>query len=198
MTDEKIFVSGNTVIDVLFLTIGKIKKNPPDIPGIDSLEVKDWRNLPFILITGHRRESFGRAFESICQAIASLAKGFAEIHFIYPVHLNRNVRLPVIRILGRENGFRNVHLIEPLAYLPFVGLMSQAKLILTDSGGIQEEAPSLGKPVLVMREATERPEAIAAGAARLVGTDRENINKETSLLLTDDMAYQRMVKAHNP
>ena len=150
-----------------------------------------------VLITGHRRENFGDGFEHICTAIADLAKRFPEVHFVYPVHLNPNVREPVGRILGAHCG-KNVHLIEPQSYLPFVALMDRSYLILTDSGGVQEEAPSLGKPVLVMRDTTERPEAVAAGAVKIVGTEREAIEREAALLLTDDAEYGRMSMAINP
>ena len=152
---------------------------------------------PLVLITGHRRENFGPGFDSICQAIAELAARFPETQFVYPVHLNPNVRRPVDAIL-RSAGTDNVHLIEPLAYLPFVAMMSRATVILSDSGGVQEEAPSLGKPVLVMRDTTERPEAVTAGTVKLVGTDRPTIVEETSLLLTDRAAYDAMARAMNP
>ncbi|MGA1871252.1 MAG: non-hydrolyzing UDP-N-acetylglucosamine 2-epimerase [bacterium] len=150
---------------------------------------------PVILITGHRRENFGCGFESICKAIASLAVRFPDSVFVYPVHLNPNVREPVFQLL---KDIENVHLIEPQDYLLFVALMDRATLILTDSGGIQEEAPSLGKPVLVMRDTTERPEAVKAGTVKLVGTNYKTIIKETSLLLTDVKAYRAMAQCHNP
>jgi UDP-N-acetylglucosamine 2-epimerase (non-hydrolysing) len=155
-----------------------------------------------VLITGHRRENFGEGFEHICRAIAELARGFPAIHFVYPVHLNPNVRNPVMRILGSDKPggalLPNVHLLEPMSYLPFVGMLERSTVILTDSGGVQEEAPSLGKPVLVMRETTERPEAVEAGTVRLVGTDPVRIVGEMSLLLTDATAYEEMARAHNP
>jgi UDP-N-acetylglucosamine 2-epimerase len=151
-----------------------------------------------VLITGHRRESFGEKFEALCRAIRELAVRHPKVHFVYPVHLNPNVRSPVMKILGGENGLENVHLLDPLPYLPFVALMNRARLILTDSGGIQEEAPSLGKPVLVMRETTERPEAVAAGTALLVGTDTANIVGIASRLLSDQKAYENMAKKKNP
>lgn len=147
-----------------------------------------------VLITGHRRENFGDGFENICQSIAMLSER-DDVEFVYPVHFNPNVREPVERILA---GRKNVHLIEPLDYLPFVYLMRRSYLILTDSGGIQEEAPSLGKPVLVMRDTTERPEAVASGTARLVGTSAKNIVRYTSSLLDDVMEYEKMSKATNP
>ena len=155
-----------------------------------------------MLITGHRRESFGKGFESICRAIAKLAKRFPRVQFVYPVHLNPNVQKIVKSMLGaKAKGvpvLPNVHLLDPLPYLPFVALMDRATLILTDSGGVQEEAPSLGKPVLVMREVTERPEAVNAGTARLVGTRTESIVREVSRLLTEKPAYRAMSRAVNP
>jgi len=190
---DKIFVTGNTVIDSLFIAIDKIRTYPPGIPGLG-------RNLSakqIVLITGHRRENFGIGFENICNAIATLAERFPNVQFVYPVHLNPNVSEPVNRILGNAK-YDNIHLIKPLSYLPFIALMNQAKLILTDSGGIQEEAPSLGKPVLVMRDTTERPEAVTAGTVRLVGTDDKKIIDETTRLLTDQAAYEEMARAHNP
>ncbi|RMD65829.1 UDP-N-acetylglucosamine 2-epimerase (non-hydrolyzing), partial [Candidatus Parcubacteria bacterium] len=147
-----------------------------------------------ILVTGHRRENFGKGFENICQALSQIAM-HSDVQIVYPVHLNPNVQGPVHRIL---NACSNIHLIGPQDYLPFVYLMTRAHLILTDSGGIQEEAPSLGKPVLVMREVTERPEAVEAGTVKLVGTDREAIVGETMRLLDDEDEYQRMSRAYNP
>ncbi|MNJ50829.1 UDP-N-acetylglucosamine 2-epimerase [compost metagenome] len=148
-----------------------------------------------ILVTGHRRESFGEGFERICKALIDVAQQYPDIDIVYPVHLNPNVREPVNRLL---TGIDNIHLIAPLDYLPFVYLMSRSHIILTDSGGIQEEAPSLGKPVLVMRDTTERPEAVAAGTVKLVGTNNENIVRELSLLLSDQSYYEAMSRAHNP
>jgi UDP-N-acetylglucosamine 2-epimerase (non-hydrolysing) len=157
---------------------------------------------PLVLITGHRRESFGDKLRSICRAVDDLAAAFPQVQFVYPVHLNPNVRAAVSDILidGATAATRrsNIHLIEPMSYLPFVALMERATLILTDSGGIQEEAPSLGKPVLVTRDATERPEALSAGTAKLVGSDRERIVTEVSRLLTDSSYYAAMSQAHNP
>ena len=150
---------------------------------------------PVVLVTGHRRESFGAGFTELCTAIADLARAHPGWRFVYPVHLNPNVRRPVFEILG---GLANVALIEPLDYLPFVWLMDRADVILTDSGGIQEEAPSLGKPVLVMRDVTERPEAVEAGTVRLVGTSRERITQGLERLLGDAAAYAAMARAHNP
>jgi UDP-N-acetylglucosamine 2-epimerase (non-hydrolysing) len=210
---EQILVTGNTVIDALFLALEKVRKTPPhiqDLPGFLQSSIHHLQprtNLPrLVLITGHRRESFGEGFESICQAIAKLAGRFPDHHFVYPVHLNPNVREPVQRILGGNNSaprtprspLSNVHLIEPLPYLPFVTLMDRSTLILTDSGGVQEEAPSLGKPVLVMRDTTERPEAVLAGTVKLVGTSAEAIYTETERLLTDSTAYEQMQRTHNP
>jgi UDP-N-acetylglucosamine 2-epimerase (non-hydrolysing) len=218
ISDANIVVTGNTVIDALFLALDKTKANPPIIPGLpDYLQSRAGGNenkFRVVLITGHRRESFGAGFENICHSIAELSSRFPDIHFVYPVHLNPNVREPVLRILGvkepannsQKRGLNeigrsksdNIHLIEPLSYLPFVALMNACDLILTDSGGIQEEAPSLGKPVLVMRHSTERPEAILSGTARLVGNHREKIVSEVSLLLTNDDAYKKMSHASNP
>jgi len=202
VSPEKIFVTGNTVIDALFLALKKVRAKPLAVPGLDRAMVKSWQDAPLVLITGHRRESFGSGFEAICQAIAELARCFPRVQFVYPVHLNPNVRKPVGRILGNDDGkkkrFENIHLIDPISYLPFVALMKRSTLILTDSGGIQEEAPSLGKPVLVMRDVTERPEAVTAGTVKLVGANYKNIVRETSLLLTDRAAYQALTRKHNP
>lgn len=188
-------VTGNTVIDALLQVATKLQK---DVTLQQSLA----RQFDFIrpdsrlvLVTGHRRESFGGGFERICQALAETAKVFPDIDIVYPVHLNPNVSEPVNRLLA---GIDNIHLIEPLDYLPFVYLMNRAYLILTDSGGIQEEAPSLGKPVLVMRDTTERPEAVEAGTVKLVGTDVAAIMSGLSTLLTDERTYQAMAYAHNP
>ncbi len=185
ISEEKIWITGNTVIDALYFTLDQIKKRP---------EKFSFPNQKLILVTGHRRENFGEGFESICKALAKLSKR-SDIQIIYPVHLNPNVQKPVHSILGE---CKNIHLIQPLGYIDFVQLMNQAHLILTDSGGIQEEAPSLGKPVLVMREVTERPEAVEAGTVRLVGTDESLIVSETQRLLDDPSHYQKMSMAHNP
>ena len=155
----------------------------------------DWRHSPFVLITGHRRENFGRGFHEICRALNTLAVNFPAVHFVYPVHLNPNVQEPVRGVLS---GHSNVHLIPPLTYEPFVYLLRKSRLVLTDSGGIQEEGPSLGKPVLVMRSVTERPEAVANGTVRLVGADYVQIVDGVSELLEDTRAYEAMSKAHNP
>jgi len=194
VSKNKIVVTGNTVIDALRLATGMIAKKAPAVPG---LAEKVWGQR-MVLITGHRRENFGSGFEDICKAIGDLAKRFKDTAFVYPVHLNPNVREPVGRLLGLQEGLTNVHLIEPQEYLPFVRLMAASRVILTDSGGVQEEAPGLGKPVLVMRDVTERHEAVKAGTVKLVGTDRGRIVREMSRLLTDDSAYRRMSRAHNP
>jgi UDP-N-acetylglucosamine 2-epimerase (non-hydrolysing) len=193
--ENKIIVTGNTVIDALLEVIEKLESN---LELKASLQEKfDFLNNEkrLVLITGHRRESFGGGFERICEAIAQMAKKFPDVEFVYPMHLNPNVREPVNRLL---KGLTNVFLIEPLDYLPFVYLMNKAYVLLTDSGGIQEEAPSLGKPVLVMRDTTERPEAVDAGTVMLVGTDVDTIVKELSTLLTSESAYKEMSFAHNP
>ncbi|MCA9286314.1 MAG: UDP-N-acetylglucosamine 2-epimerase (non-hydrolyzing) [Phycisphaerales bacterium] len=202
VSDERILVTGNTVIDALLMACDKIQAQPPAIPGLDPAIMASSR--PLVLITGHRRENFGEGFEQICRSIAELARRYADTDFVYPVHLNPNVRRPVERILGTSGGDssgerrRNIHLIEPLPYLPFVALMNRSTLILTDSGGVQEEAPSLGKPVLVMRDTTERPEAVDAGTVRLVGADFDRIVGEVSRLLEDDALRQRMSSVINP
>ena len=190
---EKIYVTGNTVIDALFMARDKIKKNPPAIPSLPETIIKSRQAL--VLITGHRRENFGEGFQNICRAIKTLAQKLPETQFVYPVHLNPNVRKPVYRLL---NNLKNVHLIAPLDYLPFIALMNRASIILTDSGGVQEEAPSLGKPVLVMRETTERPEAVEAGTVKLVGTNTKVICSEVEDLLNNPAAYKKMARAHNP
>lgn len=191
---DSIFVTGNTVIDALLIARDRVTNKPPVIEGLDSEQIRGNR---IVLITGHRRESFGKGFENICNAIANLAQAFRDVHFVYPVHLNPNVQEPVRRILG-TGSTPNVHLIQPLSYLPFVSLMNQSTLILTDSGGIQEEGPSLKKPVLVMRDVTERPEGVDAGVVRLVGTDPEAIVASVSELLTNRSVYDRMMMNENP
>ncbi len=192
---KNIFVTGNTVIDALLTIKEKIDKD-------ETLKQTLASGFPFldeskrlILVTGHRRESFGDGFERICQALVSLANQNPEVQILYPVHLNPNVQEPVKRLL---NNISNIFLIEPQQYLPFVYLMMRAHIILTDSGGVQEEAPSLGKPVLVMRDTTERPEAVEAGTVKLVGTDTQKIIQEMQSLLDDENAYRTMSKAHNP
>ena len=191
----KIHVTGNTVIDALLEVVEKVNTQ-------EDLQHQFQKQFEFlddtkrmILVTGHRRENFGDGFENICQSLLQIAKTFPDVNVVYPVHLNPNVREPVNRLLSDVS---NVHLIEPLDYLPFVYLMSKATIILTDSGGIQEEAPSLGKPVLVMRDTTERPEAVDAGTVKLVGTDPDNIERNIIELLTNDVAYHSMSQAHNP
>lgn len=194
-----VHVVGNTVIDALHIVRDKVSAMEPSLVesqvGLPAGFMSSGRRM--VLMTGHRRESFGRGFENICQAVRNLADRFPEVDFVYPVHLNPNVREPVERILGSHAG-KNIRLIAPLGYLPFVALMMRASLVLTDSGGVQEEAPGLGKPVLVMRDTTERPEAVAAGTARLVGTEREAIETAVAELLTDETAYARMARAVNP
>jgi UDP-N-acetylglucosamine 2-epimerase (non-hydrolysing) len=197
---EGILVTGNTVIDALLLAVEQVRANPPvipELPGFLQPGTSSETGPRMVLITGHRRENFGGGFESICTAIANLASKFPKVQFVYPVHLNPNVREPVQRILGSARA-GNVHLISPQSYLPFVGLLARSSVILTDSGGVQEEAPSLGKPVLVMRDTTERPEAVEAGTVKLVGTDRKKIVAEVTRLLTDSDAYATMSRAHNP
>lgn len=198
----KIIVTGNTGIDALFLALQRVNANPPAIRGINSSLLNRDVHVPVVLITCHRRENLGEGIIAICKAVSTLAEQFTETQFIFPVHLNPNVNSVVGRLLGEGSGKNkatdNIHLIDPLPYLPFVALMNRATLILTDSGGIQEEAPSLGKPVLVMRDTTERPEAIVAGTVKIVGTKSEDIIRETARLLTDEKEYRTMSKAHNP
>lgn len=193
--ETDIYVTGNTVIDALLMAKDMVAKKPPRIDGLPDELMQSSERM--VLITGHRRENFGQGFENICTAIRNLAERFPETHFVYPVHLNPNVREPVGRILG-EHCEKNVHLIEPQSYLPFVALMNRAYLILTDSGGVQEEAPSLGKPVLVMRDTTERPEAVTAGTVKIIGTERDSIEREATLLLMDSAEYNKMSAAVNP
>lgn len=191
---KSIHVTGNTVIDALFDVVDKVRND-------QALQVILAGQFSFlspskrlILVTGHRRENFGDGFERICEALAALAKR-NDVEIVYPVHLNPNVQEPVRRILGNHS---SIHLIEPLDYLPFVYLMDRSYLVITDSGGVQEEAPSLGKPVLVMRDTTERPEAVHAGTVTLVGTDTERIVAEAERLLDDPAAYEAMARSHNP
>ena len=194
LPDPGIVVTGNTVIDALLHVVRRLDSDP-------ELRTEASARIPLpeggrrlILVTGHRRESFGAGFEAICRAIAQISTRH-DVEIVYPVHLNPRVREPVFRHLA---DLPNVHLIEPLDYLAFVHLMNEAYLILTDSGGIQEEAPSLGKPVLVMRDTTERPEAVAAGTVRLVGTDAERITTETARLLDEQNTYAAMARIHHP
>ncbi|MBF1801812.1 non-hydrolyzing UDP-N-acetylglucosamine 2-epimerase [Alloalcanivorax profundimaris] len=194
ISEDAVKVTGNTVIDALLWVKEKIESD-------DGLCADLKEQLPYglerhlILITGHRRESFGGGFERICQAIAKLAEVHKDKEFVYPVHLNPNVQEPVNRFL---KSFSNVHLVPPQDYLPFVWLMMNARLILTDSGGIQEEAPSLGKPVLVMRDTTERPDAVSAGTVKIIGTKSDRIFNETHRLLTEHGVWEEMSRAHNP
>lgn len=193
--ESKIFVTGNTVIDALFSIKNKVLKNGDSKASLDqSFDFID-NSKKLILVTGHRRESFGDGFERICAALKEIAEEHSDVQIVYPVHLNPNVEKPVNRLLG---GLDNVFLIPPQDYLPFVYLMNRSYLILTDSGGVQEEAPSLGKPVLVMRDTTERPEAVAAGTVELVGTDSKRIVEQVSRLLNDAFEYEKMTRAHNP
>jgi UDP-N-acetylglucosamine 2-epimerase (non-hydrolysing) len=195
VSPDLVHVTGNTVIDALIKVVQRFDEDraladllSQQFPFLDS-------RRRMILVTGHRRESFGGGFERICEALSRTASTYPDVDIVYPVHLNPNVREPVNRLLS---GLSNVYLIDPLDYLPFVYLMSRSFLILTDSGGIQEEAPSLGKPVLVMRDTTERPEAVEAGTVELVGTDVEKICNSIGALLTNPAVYERMSLAHNP
>lgn len=190
-----ISITGNTVIDALLMVKDKIDNDAALNEQLAAQFPMLKEDKKLILVTGHRRESFGGGFERICEALARTAKKNPDAQILYPVHLNPNVREPVNRILSNVD---NVHLIEPQQYLPFIYLMSRAHIILTDSGGIQEEAPSLGKPVLVMRDTTERPEAVAAGTVKLVGTDIDKIVTGLEVLLKDEEAYKAMSFAHNP
>ena len=206
VADEKIHVTGNTVIDALYWVVKKIKENQSlrkELEGILSGAGYDVSRLiggkKLILITGHRRENFGEGFIHICTAIRDLAQKYPNVDFVYPMHLNPNVRKPIHEVFGKNlSGLGNMFFIEPLEYLSFVYLMEKSSIVLTDSGGIQEEAPGLGKPVLVMRDTTERPEALTAGTVKLVGTDYDRISKEISALLEDPQAYEKMSKAVNP
>jgi UDP-N-acetylglucosamine 2-epimerase (non-hydrolysing) len=197
--DERITVTGNTVIDALLMEVEAQRRDARLREQIGSelreLVGEDWSRVPMVLITGHRRENFGTGIEQICHAIASLAERFPDHRFVYPVHLNPNVQVHVNRLLG---GLRNVRLIAPQGYRSFVALLSHCRLVLSDSGGVQEEAPSLGKPVLVMRDTTERPEGVAAGTAVLTGPDAAEITSHATRLLTDPVAYAAMAQARNP
>ena len=204
--DKNIVITGNTVIDALFWVVNKIKEDDnlattlqKNIKnnGYDIERINNNRRL--VLITGHRRENFGEGFKNICNAIKTLSMKYPDVDFVYPMHLNPNVRKPISEIFGNETErLSNTFFIEPLDYLNFIFLMEKADIILTDSGGIQEEAPSLGKPVLVMRNNTERPEALEAGTVKLVGTDYDKIVNEVSQLLDNEEAYSKMSKAVNP
>ena len=199
--ERNITVTGNTVIDALFLTLNKIKKDKIlEKRIINKIKSKFSTHYPlpatrYILVTAHRRENFGKGFLNICEALKEIALKHPKVDIIYPVHLNPNVQEPVFKLLSNIN---NIFLIEPLQYEEFIYLMSKAYFIITDSGGIQEEAPSLGKPVLVLRDTTERPEALKAGTVKLVGTDKNKIIKEATTLLNDKKEYEKMSKAHNP
>ena len=191
---ENIHITGNTVIDTLLLATQKVDESNPIIDGLtDSNSLSDFS--PYVLITGHRRENFGDGFINICEAILALAEKYTEYKFIYPVHLNPNVQKPVKELLSKRE---NIFLLKPQTYLPFISLMMNSKIILTDSGGVQEEGPSLGKPVLVMRDDTERPEAVTAGTVKLVGTSKDTIITEVSSLIDDDKKYISMANAVNP
>ncbi len=197
---DRVFTTGNTVIDALLMAVEQTRKRPPTVAGLPPyLQPSTTSSIRprIVLITGHRRENFGQGLENICRAVGQLATRFRNVHFIYPVHLNPNVREPAGRILGALAG-NNVHLIAPLAYFDFIALMDASHLVLTDSGGVQEEAPSLGKPVLVMRNTTERPEAVEMGTVKLVGTTQQTIVEGISALLTDDRKYAAMANADNP
>lgn len=199
ITSEKTYVTGNTVIDALLMAVDIIKTKEglqqdiiKEIKG-KGYEIKE--NRKYILVTGHRRENFGDGFLNICKALKEIALQHPEIDIVYPVHLNPNVQKPVFELL---KDIENIYLISPQDYLPFIYLMQHSHLILTDSGGVQEEAPSLGKPVLVMRDTTERPEAVEAGTVKLVGTNASDITKYVKILLTDQSVYNQMSHAHNP
>ncbi len=206
IADENITVTGNTVIDALYWVVDKMKKDDNlDLKlrdalkenGYDVTRLTDGRKL--VLITGHRRENFGDGFISMCKAIKTLTEKYPEVDFVYPMHLNPNVRKPIHEVFGENlEGLGNMFFIEPLEYLSFVYLMEKSHIVLTDSGGIQEEAPGLGKPVLVMRDTTERPEALTAGTVKLVGTDYNKIVSEVSELLENPSYYDSMSKAVNP
>jgi UDP-N-acetylglucosamine 2-epimerase (non-hydrolysing) len=199
VSSDRVIVTGNTVIDALFWILKRIDSD--DLYQFEVSETLDkclpfpWKKDRFVLITGHRRENFGDGFMQICEALKDLASLYPHTHFVYPVHLNPNVQAPVNSILA---GLKNIHLIDPLSYEPFVCLLKHCYLVLTDSGGIQEEAPSLGKPVLVMREVTERPEAVNAGTVRLVGPNRASIVDNVTELMQDEACYIKMSQAHNP
>lgn len=193
--EETIFVTGNTVIDALKMALDRVTNDSKLIKNIENTFQFLDPSKKIVLVTGHRRENFGHGFLKICEAIKHISSNNNNLQIIYPVHLNPNVQEPVSKILS---GIDNVHLLEPLGYLSFVYLMNRCDIILTDSGGIQEEAPSLGKPVLVMRESTERPEGINAGTVKLVGTDAQKIISEVEMLLYNEIEYQKMSRLNNP
>ena len=196
---SSITITGNTVIDALNWILTRIYNNKDRQQNLNDILNAvlsfNWKNENFVLVTAHRRENFGDGFLEICSALKELALKYPKIHFVYPVHLNPNVSKIVYKLL---KGIKNIHLIKPLEYEPFIYLLKYSYLVLTDSGGIQEEAPSLGKPVLVMRETTERPEAVEAGTVEIVGSNKKNIIKRVSRLLNDKKYYQKMSRAHNP
>lgn len=204
--ENRVVVTGNTVIDALYMVVEKIKgdkaldcelENQLQQAGYDVNRLADDKKL--VLITGHRRENFGEGFISMCKAIKALTEKYSDVDFVYPMHLNPNVRKPIHEVFGEElSNLGNMFFIEPLEYLSFVYLMEKSNIVLTDSGGIQEEAPGLGKPVLVMRDTTERPEALEAGTVKLVGTDYGKIVGEVSTLIDDQTYYDRISKAVNP
>lgn len=202
----QIYVTGNTVIDALYMVVNKLKTNKELEREQKMILLKAGYdvnrlggNKKMVLITGHRRENFGDGFIKMCTAIKDLSKRYPTVDFVYPMHLNPNVRKPIHEVFGEDlSNLDNMFFIEPLEYLSFVYLMEKSTIVLTDSGGIQEEAPGLGKPVLVMRDTTERPEALSSGTVHLVGTDYEKIMNEVSTLLDDEVAYERMSKAVNP
>lgn len=206
INDRNIIVTGNTVIDALYWVVDKIKNNKELDNELESVLSKagyDVNRLDngkkLVLITGHRRENFGDGFINMCTAIKDLTVKYPNVDFVYPMHLNPNVRKPIHEVFGEDlSGLKNMFFIEPLEYLSFVYLMEKSSIVLTDSGGIQEEAPGLGKPVLVMRDTTERPEALNAGTVKLVGTDYNKIVNEVSSLIDDKTAYEKMSKAVNP
>ena len=205
-SEDKITVTGNTVIDALYWVVEKIKntqaldcelKSELAKAGYNTSRLDNGKKL--VLITGHRRENFGDGFISMCRAIKTLTQKYPDVDFVYPMHLNPNVRKSIHEVFGENlEGLGNMFFIEPLEYLSFVYLMNKSTIVLTDSGGIQEEAPGLGKPVLVMRDTTERPEALEAGTVKLVGTDYDMIVNEVSALLDDEAHYEVMSKAVNP
>jgi len=197
VSTDAIHVTGNTVVDALLSVVDRLSGDMAIRREMEERFSFLDSSKKLILVTGHRRESFGDGFENICEALAEITEQHHDVEILYPVHLNPNVQEPVNRILGGDK-HPNIHLIDPVDYLPFVYLMNRSYLIITDSGGVQEEAPSLGKPVLVTRETTERPEALDAGTVILVGTSLKRIVMETKKLLTDKFAYQTMTMAHNP
>lgn len=204
--ESSIVITGNTVIDALYWVVNKIKKdttlnnklqNTLLVAGYDVARLNEGKKL--VLITGHRRENFGDGFVNMCEAIKDLTRKYPNVDFVYPMHLNPNVRRPIHEVFGDDlSNLGNMFFIEPLEYLSFVYLMEKSTIVLTDSGGIQEEAPGLGKPVLVMRDTTERPEAVDAGTVKLVGTDYEKIISEVSALIDDNFVYEKMSQAVNP